>query len=136
MSGREKLGKIPDGGGWRTHGRANSHPVIGYHYLHSALDDYSRLTYFELLPNELGDTAAAFRQRAQTWVASHGITTATVVALAGAPEVCVSADRNGRLRGGSKGAFGLPGIPKYGRLTDAEALLYRLIPVAAEATRI
>ena len=34
--------------------------AVGYHYLHSALDDHSRLTYSELLPDELGDTAAAF----------------------------------------------------------------------------
>ena len=89
----KKLGRVPDGGGWRIHGRAagtrnsratttarkSGHAVIGYHYLHSALDDHSRLTYTELLPDELGDTAAAFWQRAQAWFASRGITTRRVL---------------------------------------------------------
>jgi transposase InsO family protein len=81
----KKLGKIPDGGGWRAHGRTiggqNRHkhspgstPVIGYHYLHSALDDHSRLTYSELLPDELGTTAAQFWLRARIWFARCGIT--------------------------------------------------------------
>lgn len=84
----KKLGKIPDGGGWRAVGRAagsrnsrahtttrrSSHPVIGYHYLHTALDDHSRLAYSELLADERKDTAAAFWQRASAWFAGHGIT--------------------------------------------------------------
>ena len=94
----KKLGKIPDGGGWRIHGRAaggrnaratttarkNSHPVIGYHYLHSALDDHSRLTYTELLSDERKDTAAQFWLRAQAWFASHGITVRRVLTDNGA----------------------------------------------------
>lgn len=71
----KKLGKIPDGGGWRVLGRAggshnarnhtrarsrSGHPVIGYHYLHTALDDHSRLAYSELPADERKDTAAAF----------------------------------------------------------------------------
>jgi transposase InsO family protein len=83
----KKLGKIPDGGGWRIHGRAigkrnslatttarsNGGPVIGYHYLHTALDDHSRLAYTELLTDELGATAAAFWSRARAWFASCGV---------------------------------------------------------------
>lgn len=83
----KKLGRIPDGGGWRAHGRAagarnarattttrrNNRRVIGYHYLHSALDDHSRLTYSELLPDETGDTAAGFWTRARAWFAGNGI---------------------------------------------------------------
>jgi transposase InsO family protein len=94
----KKLGKIPDGGGWRIHGRAvggrnaratttvrkNSHPVIGYHYLHSALDDHSRLTYTELLSDERKDTAAQFWLRAQAWFAGHGITVHRVLTDNGA----------------------------------------------------
>lgn len=89
----KKLGKIPDGGGWRAAGRAvggrnarahtttrkNSHPVIGYHYLHTALDDHSRLAYSELLADERKDTAAAFWHRANAWFTAHGITVRRVL---------------------------------------------------------
>ncbi len=89
----KKLGKIPDGGGWRVTGRSagsrnsrthtpirrGSHPVIGYHYLHTALDDHSRLAYSELLPDERKDTAAAFWIRAEAWFAGHGITVRKVL---------------------------------------------------------
>lgn len=84
----KKLGRIPDGGGWRMHGRgkqADRHraataarsrpgrPVIGYGYVHSALDDHSRLTYSEILPDETGPTAAGFWHRAVVWFAVQGI---------------------------------------------------------------
>jgi transposase InsO family protein len=84
----KKLGRIPDGGGWRVHGRAvggrnsratttqrrGNHPVIGYGYVHSAVDDHSRLAYSEILANEQGPTAAGFWLRAQAFFAAHGIT--------------------------------------------------------------
>jgi transposase InsO family protein len=74
----KKLGKIPDGGGWRMigarRGRANSgQRGRGYHYLHTALDDHSRLAYGELLTDERKDTAAAFWTRANTWFTDHGV---------------------------------------------------------------
>jgi transposase InsO family protein len=77
----KKLGRIPDGGGWRTQGRtagrrnrATSAPSArGYGFIHSAVDDHSRLAYSEILPDEQGPTAAAFWQRAQAFFASHGI---------------------------------------------------------------
>jgi transposase InsO family protein len=89
----KKLGKIPDGGGWRVHGRQaadrnrllttrvrkNNKAVIGYHYLHTALDDHSRLAYSELLPDEKKDTAAAFWNRAATYFAGCGITVRRVL---------------------------------------------------------
>jgi len=53
--------------------------VVGYHYLHTALDDYSRLAYSEMLPNETGDTAAAFWTRARAWFTQHGITVERVL---------------------------------------------------------
>ncbi|WP_329260615.1 IS481 family transposase [Actinoallomurus sp. NBC_01490] len=71
----KKLGRIPDGGGWRAHGR--SEPVrgrgIGYDYLHTAIDDHSRLAYTEALPDEKGTTAAAFLLRAAAHFNAHGI---------------------------------------------------------------
>lgn len=62
----KKLGNIPDGGGWRSVGRTAGNqnrqattdlrksckPVIGYSYIHSAVDDHSRLAYSEVLPDE------------------------------------------------------------------------------------
>jgi hypothetical protein len=44
----KKLGRIPDGGGWRVHGRAARPGRTrgqGYSYLHPAVDDHSRLAY-------------------------------------------------------------------------------------------
>ncbi len=75
----KKLGKIPDGGGWRAHGRAATTAAkhkqgrVGYDYVHSLIDDYSRLGYSEVLPDEKGPTCAAFLQRAAAYFASHGI---------------------------------------------------------------
>jgi len=74
----KKLGKIPDGGGWRMlgrhRGRAHSgQRGRGYHYLHTALDDHSRLAYSELLTDERKDTAAAFWRRANAWFTNQGV---------------------------------------------------------------
>jgi len=64
----KKLSGIPDGGGWRIHGRGQA-PVtprstIGYRFLHTVIDDRSRVAYSEILDDEQGDTAAAFWHRA------------------------------------------------------------------------
>lgn len=73
----KKLGRIPPGGGWRVHGRANVvHPSktkVGYDYVHSAIDAHSRLAYSEILANEKGPTCAEFWQRAQQFFADHAI---------------------------------------------------------------
>lgn len=85
----KKLGRIPDGGGWRKLGRAlgrrNSRQYVhrdhnarvhtlGYGYIHAAVDDHTRLAYLEVLDDEKANTAAGFTQRAIAWFASHGIT--------------------------------------------------------------
>lgn len=74
----KKLGRIPDGGGWRALGRdvADRHRDvrIGYDYVHSLVDDHSRLAYSEVLPDEKGPTCAAFLERAIAYFAAHGIT--------------------------------------------------------------
>jgi transposase InsO family protein len=83
----KKLGRIPDGGGWKIHGRA-ARPHIkrgpGYVYLHTALDDHSRLAYSELLSDERKETAAAFWHRANAYFAGCGITVARVLTDNGA----------------------------------------------------
>jgi transposase InsO family protein len=77
----KKVGKIPDGGGWRAHGRsmgstgAKKRARIGYDYVHSMVDDHSRLAYSEILPDEKGPTCAAFLGRAAGYFAGHGIST-------------------------------------------------------------
>jgi transposase InsO family protein len=77
----KKLGKIPEGGGWRGrgellsshHSRINKTP-IGYDYVHSLIDDHSRLAYCEILPDEKAPTCAAFLARALEYFHAHGLT--------------------------------------------------------------
>lgn len=73
----KKIGRIPDGGGWRVHGRAIARDRAngpGYDYVHSLVDDHSRLAYSEILPDEKGATCVAFLERAIAFFAAHGIT--------------------------------------------------------------
>ncbi len=76
----KKVGRIPDGGGWRVHGKGSAeHKAsqrrgrIGYRYFHTAIDDHSRLAYTEALGDEKAATAAGFWQRAKEFFAAHGI---------------------------------------------------------------
>lgn len=71
----KKIGKIPDGGGWRAHGRSEKvrSRGIGYDYVHSLIDDHSRLGYSEILADEKGATCAGFLARAAEYFATHGI---------------------------------------------------------------
>jgi transposase InsO family protein len=74
----KKLGKIPDGGGWKALGRQQGRKNttrgrIGYGFIHSAVDDYSRLAYSEILLDERKETAADFWRRTVVWFAQYGI---------------------------------------------------------------
>ena len=73
----KKLGRIPKGGCWRAHGRAvvrqHHRTKVGYAFVHSAVDAYSRLAYSEVLADEQGITAAGFWKRAHTFFAGLGI---------------------------------------------------------------
>ena len=93
----KKFGLIPPGGGWRVHGRqdrtGNAGRVsqrredrrrrgtgrAGYAYVHSAVDDHTRLAYSEVHDDETTLTAAAFWQRAVAFFASHDIPVAQVM---------------------------------------------------------
>jgi transposase InsO family protein len=81
----KKIGRIPDGGGWRAHGRdmgstwAKKKARIGYDYVHSVVDDHSRFAYSEILPDERGATCAAFFARALGHFAHAGIRVAAVM---------------------------------------------------------
>src|SRR4051794_9500526 len=78
----KKLGRIPAGGGWRLHGRdaavsvANRHKKtkIGYDFIHTAIDDHTRLAYSEIHDDERDATSAGFLHRALAWFAEHGVT--------------------------------------------------------------
>lgn len=78
----KKLGRIPDGGGWRIHGRVNRphrRTGLGYDFLHVAIDDHSRVAYVEALTDEKGDTCAGFLTRAVAWFADHQVTVERVM---------------------------------------------------------
>ncbi len=71
----KKLGRIPDGGGWRAHGRSEQvrGRGIGFDYVHAVVDDHSRLAYAEVHPDEKGTTAAGVLLRAAEFFAGLGI---------------------------------------------------------------
>jgi hypothetical protein len=46
---------------------------VGWHFLHIAIDDATRLAYAEILPNERGISCAAFLRRTAAFFARHGI---------------------------------------------------------------
>jgi transposase InsO family protein len=91
----KKLGNIPDGGGWRFVGRVqgernraatpgkprNRHrnPKMGTGYLHTVLDDHSRVAYTEMHDDETAATATAVLRRAVAWFAARGITVSAVL---------------------------------------------------------
>ncbi len=88
----KKQGRIPDGGGWRMHGRGSAGAlaarrsqrvtpagVRGYRYLHHAVDDHSRVAYSEILNDERKETAAGFMARAIAHFESLGVTVGAVM---------------------------------------------------------
>ena len=84
-----KFGNIPDGGGHRFLGRAqgtrNRHamarvnrntryqPRLGIGYLHTVVDDHSRVAYVEMHADERSDTAIGVLRRAVAWFAERGV---------------------------------------------------------------
>lgn len=81
----KKVGRIPKGGGWAVHERGSDAAraskrkgagtgKVGYAYVHSAIDDYSRLAYSEVLGDEQGVTAAGFWERSSRFFVGYGIT--------------------------------------------------------------
>ncbi|WP_445402425.1 IS481 family transposase [Streptomyces sp. LE64] len=78
----KKLGNIPDGGGHKTLGRQAGRKTksgVGYQYIHTAVDDHSRLAYSEIHADERKETATAFWARAQAYYADVGITVERVL---------------------------------------------------------
>ena len=79
----KKLGRIPDGGGWRVHGRgggtSRGNGKLGYDFFHVAVDDHTRVVYIEAHDNEQGTTCAGFITRAIGWFASYDVTVERVM---------------------------------------------------------
>jgi transposase InsO family protein len=73
----KKIGGIPDGGGWKVHGRgpgiSTGRAGVGYRYIHSAVDDRTRLVYSEIHHDEQAITAVGFWHRAVSWFGLHGV---------------------------------------------------------------
>ena len=93
----KKLGNIPDGGGWRYLGKqqgdrnrqatrdrtrvtnAYRHPKVGTCFVHTVIDDYSRVAYAECHDDQTATTAAGVLSRAVRWFAERGVTVERVL---------------------------------------------------------
>ncbi|MFF7528592.1 IS481-like element ISStpr1 family transposase [Streptomyces bobili] len=72
----KKLGRIPDGGGHKVLGRQAGRArrsQMGFDYVHSAVDDHSRLAYSEIHSDEKAATCADFLRRAAAFFTTVGI---------------------------------------------------------------
>ncbi len=87
----KKLGNVPDGGGWRYLGKQqgdrNRRPRprphrphqhqrttrIGHRFVHTVIDDHSRVAYAEIHDDETAATAAAVLRNAVAWFADRGV---------------------------------------------------------------
>ena len=71
----KKLATIPPGGGWPVHGRENvTRQGVGWTFVHSVVDDHTRLAYSEALPDEKAPTFVGFTIRALQFYREYGIT--------------------------------------------------------------
>lgn len=77
----KKLGRIPTGGGHRVRGRRadRHHNGLGWEFVHVAVDDHSRLSYAEALPDEQAITTVGFLARALEFFECAGITTSRII---------------------------------------------------------
>jgi transposase InsO family protein len=81
----KRLGRIEGGAGKRVTGvkrnpdqrrvdaAGRERKVIGWEFVHIAVDDYSRLAYAEVLPDEQALTALGFLERALAFFRRYGI---------------------------------------------------------------
>ncbi|GAA1683167.1 IS481 family transposase [Citricoccus zhacaiensis] len=91
-----KFGNIPDGGGWRYVGQQQGdrnkattalrtgrtdrgNPRIGTAFVHTVIDDHSRVAYAEICADEKAATAIGVLRRAGAWFADRGITVERVL---------------------------------------------------------
>lgn len=73
----KQLRRIPDGGGRRfddvSRHLRQGYVSLGCDFIHVAIDDHSRYLYVEILPDQRGETAAAFLRRALAHFAQRGV---------------------------------------------------------------
>jgi transposase InsO family protein len=92
-----KFGNIPDGGGHRFVGRQQGdkhrivhaqrtglrnhryEPRLGTAFVHTVIDDHSRVAYAEICADEKAETAIAVLRRAVSWFTDHGVTVERVL---------------------------------------------------------
>jgi transposase InsO family protein len=94
----KKLGNVPDGGGWRYLGRQQGlqnrlatahrtgnrnknfgHPLVGTAFVHTVIDDHSRVAYAEIHHDESQQTAVQVLRNAVAWFAERGVTVERVL---------------------------------------------------------
>jgi transposase InsO family protein len=90
----KKLGKIPDGGGLRFVGRQQGDrniratigrptnkrgQVAGTSFVHTVIDDNSRVSYAEIHDDEKAETAVGVLRRAVSWFDARGVTVERVL---------------------------------------------------------
>lgn len=91
----KKIGKIPDGGGHRFVGRQqgnrniratagrptnnNRGQVVGTSFVHTVIDDNSRVSYAEVHDDETAATAIGVLRRAVSWFEARGVTVERVL---------------------------------------------------------
>jgi transposase InsO family protein len=93
-----KFGNIPDGGGWRYVGKQQGdknrsataertgtprskwrNPLLGTAFLHTVIDDHSRVAYVEICTDEKAATAIGVLERAIAWFAERGVSVERVL---------------------------------------------------------
>lgn len=82
----KKLGRVPDGGGHRVHGRAGHHGSgRGYDHLEVFIDDASRLAFVALVEDETPASAVDALERAAAFYAARGLRIERVLTDNGGP---------------------------------------------------
>ena len=83
MALRRQTSRRPEPG---RHGRADRHPrsasrgpLLGIAYLHTVIDDHSRVAYAEICRDEKAATAIGVLHRATAWFAERGVTVERVL---------------------------------------------------------
>jgi transposase InsO family protein len=71
----KKLGKFTEPGHALTGDRTRRSRRVGWEFVHSIVDDCSRLAYSEIHDDEKAPTVTAFTRRALDWFLEHGIVT-------------------------------------------------------------
>ena len=91
----KKIGNIPDGGGWRYVGRQQGdknraatpgkernkyrNTLMGHAFVHTVIDDNSRVSYAEIHDDETAATAIGVLRRAVAWFTDRGVTVERVL---------------------------------------------------------